>query len=48
MEVFLLPTDARGKCFQKSIKIYIQITIAATWSVLHELGDHVAECMAQM
>jgi hypothetical protein len=27
---FLLPNDAKEKCFQKNIKIYIKITIAPT------------------
>jgi len=27
---FPLPTDAQENCFQRSIKIYIQITMAAT------------------
>jgi len=31
IKVFLLPTDAQENCFQKSIKIYIKITIAATY-----------------
>jgi len=30
MEVFLLPTDAKEICFQRSIKIYIKITTAPT------------------
>jgi len=27
---FLLPTDAQANCFQRNIKIYIDITTAAT------------------